>query len=647
MMKKIKTMILMGLSIMIIIVMNGCSAIKSGVKGTKTIMIYMIGSDLEAQYGFGSFNIDVIENSKIDLETTNVILRLGGSLNWQSDEVNKEGGLYELNQNHKLVEINHDKANMCNSDTLSDFLNYGYENYKTDSYDLILWDHGGGSILGYGYDEVYNSTLKLTDIKKALENSPFHDDNKLEVIGFDACLMSCIETGYILKDHGKYMVASQEVIPGYGWDYRFLEDVNGMIDGESLSNAIIDRYIDFYDDISKEQDVFLDTTLSCIDLNQIDEVEKNMNLLFKKVDTVLKEENANNSIFASLSTTRNGVKSFGKSANYNYDLVDLGALIDEFEKDYSEEVKALKNSLDKMIVYEDGNVDNASGVSIYYPYENISNISLYLKEYDKFDFAEEYYQYLLNFSRIIVEGNKKESQPLENIKLLAEKNEAIQRLTLELSQQEAKNYASSQYCILQKVEDMKNCYMPIYWDTDLTLNDTTLTANYNNKVMTLTSQGEQYPITLWQLDANEKYIRYQVPAIMFHYGEDFDDFKVIRSYYILHVDRQTLDIKVAGVVPADELDNHLAAKNYIDVSEYDSIEFMSSVMQAQFDSHGHPKAIRDWKSTGTMQGVSVKTSEKFEFEFMDISDGEFYATVMIQDIFGNYFGSDIQKLEMK
>ena len=41
------------------------------------------------------------------------------------------------------------------------------------NHDLILWDHGGGSILGYGYDEVYNSTLKLKDIKTALENSPF------------------------------------------------------------------------------------------------------------------------------------------------------------------------------------------------------------------------------------------------------------------------------------------------------------------------------------------------------------------------------------------------------------------------------------------------------------------------------------------
>jgi len=194
---------------------------------------------------------------------------------------------------------------------------------------------------------------------------------------------------------------------------------------------------------------------------------------------------------------------------------------------------------------------------------------------------------------------------------------------------------------------MKDCYMPVYWDTDLTLNNTTLSANYNNKVMMICSESEKHVVTLWQLDANEKYIRYQVPAIMFNYGEDFSDFKIIRSYFILNVDRQTLDIKLAGVVHADDLENHLAAKSYIDINEYQEIQFMSSIMKVQYDSNGHAKSIRDWTSTGTMEGVSVSTKEKFEFKLMNISEGDFYATIMIKDIYGNYYGSDIQKFSTK
>lgn len=640
-MKKIKKVIIVMMSVMMAITVSGCA--KKGTSGTKTIMIYMIGSDLEAQYGFGSYNIKAIENSGVDLETTHILLKLGGSLSWQSSEIHENGGLYELGKDYKLKEINHDKENMCQGKTLTSFLNYGYDNYQTDSYDLILWDHGGGSILGYGYDEVYESTLKLTDIQKALSESVFSKNNQLELIGFDACLMSCIETAYVLKDYAHYMIASQETIPGYGWDYGFLKDVNGIMDGETISQVIVDHYIDFYEGISKKQNVYLDTTLSCLDLSKIDTVEQQMNVLFKKVDTSLEASSA----FSTLSTSRNDVKAFGRSAQYSYDLVDLKELIEGFKKDYTTESENLLKSLDELIVYAKGNVDNASGVSVYYPYENLKNVSQYLKEYDRFDFADEYYQYLLNFANIIVSKNKSESQPLENAKLIAEKNEKTQRLTLELSQEEAKNYAGSKYCIMQKVEDMENAYMPIYWDTDLTLNGTTLTANYNNKVLTIVSGEDQFVTTLWQIDANDNYIRYQVPAIMYHFNDDFSDFKIIRSYFILHVDRQSLDVKLAGVVPAESLESNLAAKNEIDVSEYQEIQFLSTIMRVEFDKNNQPKAIRDWKSTGTMQAISVTPDEDYRFEFMDISEGEFYATVMVKDIYGNYSGSDIQKIEAK
>ncbi len=144
--------------------------------------------------------------------------------------------------------------------------------------------------------------------------------------------MSCVETGYVLKDYANYMIASQETIPGYGWDYHFLKDVNGITDGKEISEAVIDYYIDFYEKISKKQDVYLDMTLSALDLNKIADVEKNLNQLFSKVDTSLN----NDSTFTYLSTSRNDVKEFGKSANYSYDLVDLENLVNEFEKDYKD-----------------------------------------------------------------------------------------------------------------------------------------------------------------------------------------------------------------------------------------------------------------------------------------------------------------------
>ena len=85
-----------------------------------------------------------------------------------------------------------------------------------------MWDHGGGSVSGFGYDENNpdeEDTLTLKEIKKALKNI----DEKLEFIGFDACLMSNFELAYTIKDKAKYLIASEETEPGTGWYYTDLE----------------------------------------------------------------------------------------------------------------------------------------------------------------------------------------------------------------------------------------------------------------------------------------------------------------------------------------------------------------------------------------------------------------------------------------
>ncbi len=90
-------------------------------------------------------------------------------------------------------------------------------NYPAEQYDLILWNHGGGAFFGYGFDETTNDSLTLDELDQAFADSPFHDGNKLEFIGFDACLMANIETAHTLSPYANYMVASQESEPGSGW----------------------------------------------------------------------------------------------------------------------------------------------------------------------------------------------------------------------------------------------------------------------------------------------------------------------------------------------------------------------------------------------------------------------------------------------
>lgn len=41
----------------------------------------------------------------------------------------------------------------------------------------------------------------------------------LDIIGFDACLMAMYEVGSALAPYTKYLVASELLEPGHGWDY--------------------------------------------------------------------------------------------------------------------------------------------------------------------------------------------------------------------------------------------------------------------------------------------------------------------------------------------------------------------------------------------------------------------------------------------
>ena len=77
--------------------------------------------------------------------------------------------------------------------------------------ELILCDHGSGSVSGYGYDEKHKTSgsMSLSGINKALKAGGVEFD----FVGFDACLMATAETGLMLNSYADYMIASEETSP--------------------------------------------------------------------------------------------------------------------------------------------------------------------------------------------------------------------------------------------------------------------------------------------------------------------------------------------------------------------------------------------------------------------------------------------------
>ena len=119
-----------------------------------TIMVYMCGTDLESKSGMASSDLQEMAAATLS-DNINLIVYTGGCKQWQINGIsNSVNQIYQI-KDGKLNRLEADKGNKVMTDpaTLTEFINYCTANFPANRNELIFWDHGGGSVTGYGYDE--------------------------------------------------------------------------------------------------------------------------------------------------------------------------------------------------------------------------------------------------------------------------------------------------------------------------------------------------------------------------------------------------------------------------------------------------------------------------------------------------------------
>ncbi|HAW49400.1 TPA: hypothetical protein DCX16_00380, partial [bacterium] len=166
-----------------------------------------------------------------------------------------------------------DEVNMGDPNTLRDFIIWAKHYYPAENYALILWDHGSGwktktlekrkpKCICYDSTSNYDS-LTLSELRTALSNV-----GKIDLIGFDACLMAMVEVAYEIKDYADIMVASEEDEPCDGWDYKGI--LNSLVGSPTMSSEYLGkRIVETYIKSSEPSQVVPSITLSCIDLSKM------------------------------------------------------------------------------------------------------------------------------------------------------------------------------------------------------------------------------------------------------------------------------------------------------------------------------------------------------------------------------------------
>lgn len=351
---------------------DGSTLPESVSTGTEwTVYWYLCGSDLESNYGAATNDLAEMLEVKLP-ETVKVVIQTGGASIWQNEvmSANKLGRyLYDHNGLQLIEEL--PSANMGDAQTLSDFLTFGKEKYPARHTAVVFWNHGGGSVSGAAFDELYGmDSLSLAEMYQAFSKTFGENPQNppVDIIGFDTCLMATVDTAYTFSDIGKYLVASQEVEPGNGWLYSgWLGALAQKPDMEplELSKVICDSYVQGCKEVGTEESI----TLSVTDLSKVSG-------LIAAYDDFGKEALAsaveNPAFFARFSKIANGVENYGgntREQGYT-NMADLGTLALKASELLPKTSSAVTASLADYVVYKvNGKYrPESSGLSCYYSY---------------------------------------------------------------------------------------------------------------------------------------------------------------------------------------------------------------------------------------------------------------------------------------
>jgi len=337
-----------------------------------TVLIYVVGSDLESEYYLATDDLDEMIDG-FPVESINVIVETGGA------PANIDDYRYVDFTTVKRHEIKDDivevsdlgKQNMGDPKTLSDFLVWGTNSYPANNYALILWNHGSG-INGYGHDDVSFDFLSLDEIETALKSAKKLNDVHYEMIGFDACLMATIEVANIVKDYGNYLVASEEIEVGYGWKYdEIISSLNENPNqtGSELGKVIADSF--FADTIEKspsDMDLSRLTTLSVIDLTKIRSLNESINSLTSEIETNISKNDMPRFSVSLRDTERYGVISKGEDSGH-MDIKHFTENISEYLPQFKDSSDRVQQAVDDSVIYKINGAarTQANGLSIYMP----------------------------------------------------------------------------------------------------------------------------------------------------------------------------------------------------------------------------------------------------------------------------------------
>lgn len=124
------------------------------------------------------------------------------------------------------------------------------------------------------FDDGTGHSLDTIELGNAVAEIAAAIGQPLDLLGMDACLMANVEVAWQLRGHVKYLVASQELVPGHSWPYGKIFGkliATPAMNAATLAKLIVDEYVAYY---TANPPGAGDITKVALDLSRIDELRK-------------------------------------------------------------------------------------------------------------------------------------------------------------------------------------------------------------------------------------------------------------------------------------------------------------------------------------------------------------------------------------
>jgi hypothetical protein len=335
-----------------------------------TFMVYMDADNSLDK--FGPINLQQMSDGLAPGASVNVVVLM--------DRLNLPAYTYEVTHEEIKTVQSLGEVDMGNSETLASFVTYAVTTHPTMYYFLDVWDHGGGYV-GTCWDESSGNHLSPHDVETAIAEAEMNTGKRVQVVGFDACLMGMVEVCYELKDVTDIVVGSEMLTPGYGWPYTslmsYLSD-NPAVDPYTLSATLVNEYVAYYPKYTVQ--------LSAINEARFTDFTDSLDNF---ADALTKEVSLYKSVIAGARSSAQQKFILGTAGAYFYvDIYKFACLVGERAHDTEIEALSagLRSKLDAAVFAEahnqkQGNLNSKQfGLTIYFP----PNIQAYNPRYESY-----------------------------------------------------------------------------------------------------------------------------------------------------------------------------------------------------------------------------------------------------------------------